>query len=76
MLDVFSESVVLESDEENCIVQIETFEDGFLQWVLSQKENVVVLQPLELREKICVILEETLKKYQEMKSGGKDNEDV
>lgn len=75
-LDAFEESVILEDGRENTIIQVETFEEGFLQWILSQKGNIIVLEPIELREVVCKILEKTLKKYEKVRSGGRENEDV
>lgn len=76
LLDTFEKCSVIEQREEESIIQIETFQEGFLQWVLGQSENVIVLQPLDLKNKISEILKRTLKRYQSEIYGGRNHENV
>lgn len=76
LLDTFEKCMIIEEREEESIIQIEAFQEGVIQWVLSQSDNVIVLEPLELKNEISGILERTLEEYQKSSSGGKNYEDA
>lgn len=65
LLDVFYDSRVIEENNELSVIQVEATKESFVQWVLSQKEKVIVLEPIEIRREICEILNKTLKEYEE-----------
>ena len=54
---------ILSQDKENQIVKAKVFDNGFIKWVLSQENQVEVLEPKFLREKIKEEAENILKMY-------------
>lgn len=66
LLDTFEKYEVIESQEDGAVVKINIFQDGFIQWVLGQGENILVLEPKSLQEEIKIKLKSLLEKYEEL----------
>lgn len=54
IMDIFTKYRLIEETNEYCIFEIYTFKQGFISWLLGQRENVELIEPKELRKEIMV----------------------
>lgn len=62
--EAFQEVKVLKDGEEETVMEVRAFQDGFVQWALGQGEKIVILEPEELKMVVKHKLEAALEKYQ------------
>ncbi len=75
ILDQLPNATIIDRDENFIYVKAVVFKDGFIMWVLKQRNNVEILEPLELRKDIKKEIINMLKTYDECEdnSNGKKN---
>lgn len=65
--DKFQMIETIEERTDTWILKTKVFEDGFVKWMLSQPpDQIWVLEPVTVRNKICATANELVKKYAEV----------
>ena len=64
ILDRLPTARVVEQYEQECVIEAEVYGKGCLMWLLSQGNNVEILQPESLREEMKKTLLKMLERYQ------------
>lgn len=67
IIDQFPNANVIREDDKFYYLRIKVFEEGFVKWVLSNSNNVEVIKPLELRQRIKGEVTKILNMYLERK---------
>lgn len=63
VLDQLPNATIIDKNDNYIYIRAAIFKDGFIKWVLNQRNNVEVLEPLELREEIRKEVIEVLNIY-------------
>lgn len=64
VLDRLPTAMVVQTDDDSFIIKARVFGQGILMWLLSQGENVEVLEPIDVRDKMEKIIQNMLKLYE------------
>lgn len=56
---------LIEDNEDECILEIKCFEEGFLRWVMGQEDSMEVLEPIVLRNHIRNLIKKMGDMYRE-----------
>lgn len=65
ILDLFLDNRLIKEDEKYCIYEISAFKEGLMNWILSQKEKVKILEPESIRNEIIDSIKKMYELYTE-----------
>lgn len=63
--DLFPESKMINSDSKGYVFEINTYNQGFINWLLGQGRKVVIIKPEEIKQEVVLRMKEVLEIYKE-----------
>ena len=63
IIDWFGQNVNIIENEEGLFAKLTTNENAIIYWIMQYGEDVELIEPYEMREKIKIILTNILQKY-------------
>lgn len=73
VMDQFKNARVIQESEEDTIIRVSAFEEGFMKWILGQPSDMVIVEKPEiLKIKIAEKAQKLYKKYMEESNDGKE----
>ena len=64
LCDIFPNSILISSECGYFVYKINTYKQGFLNWIMGQEKEVIVLSPEDIKQEIIYRLKEMLDRYE------------
>ena len=64
LCDIFPNSILISSECGYFVYKINTYKQGFLNWIMGQEKEVVVLSPEDIKQEVIHRLKEMLDRYE------------
>lgn len=61
--ELFPTNKIIFHDSEKSVIEINTYKQGFINWVLGQGEKVIVIEPEELKNEVIIIIKDIIQLY-------------